>query len=160
MRPPDDACVAPWQSLPASSQLYRSHDENYAGNEFSPCKGIPSRFAPLRRETEECIPTSYAATTLDGAAFETVFRGIPHKYESVVRARRRLGSPKKIKQALFWVYPNVEKVELNTLNAIPQLFKGRRDVAEVPAFPAVPRTARQHGPRRQVRPRCGACEAS
>ena len=31
------------------------------------------------------MPTSYAATTLDGAACETLFRGIPNKYQAVPR---------------------------------------------------------------------------
>ena len=85
MRLPEDARVARLHPLPASTTLYRVHGADFAGNEFNPCKGEPSRFAPLHDGSGQCIPTSYAATTLDGAAFESVFRGIQDKYESVPR---------------------------------------------------------------------------
>lgn len=85
MRIPEDARVACLHPLPASTTLYRVHKADYAGNAFNPCAGKPSRFAPLRDGSGQCIPTSYAATTLDGAAFESVFRGIQGKYESVRR---------------------------------------------------------------------------
>ena len=85
MRIPEDARVVRLHPLPASTTLYRVHDAIYAGNAFYPCKGKPTRFAPLRDGQGQCIPTSYAATTLDGAAFESVFRGIRNKYESVRR---------------------------------------------------------------------------
>lgn len=69
----------------AATFLYRVHDERFDGNSFNPCAGEPTRFTHLRDENGECVPTSYAATTLDGAAFETVFRGIPNKYQAVPR---------------------------------------------------------------------------
>ena len=65
--------------------LYRVHDERFDGNSFNPCMGDATRFTHLHAENGDCIPTSYAATTLDGAAFETVFRGIPHKFQAVPR---------------------------------------------------------------------------
>ncbi|MYF89205.1 MAG: hypothetical protein F4186_07515, partial [Boseongicola sp. SB0676_bin_33] len=85
MRIPEDARAVRLHPLPASTTLYRVHDANYAGNAFNPCQGKPSRFAPLLDGHGQCIPTSYAATTLDGAPFESVFRGIQDKYESVRR---------------------------------------------------------------------------
>ncbi|MXX88814.1 MAG: RES family NAD+ phosphorylase [Boseongicola sp. SB0677_bin_26] len=85
MRIPEVARVARLHPLPASTTLYRVHKANFAGNAFNPCKGGPSRFAPLHDGSGQCIPTSYAATTLDGAAFESVFHGIRDKYESVRR---------------------------------------------------------------------------
>ena len=85
MRIPEVAHVARLHPLPASTTLYRVHKADFAGNAFNPCKGGPSRFAPLHDGSRQCIPTSYAATTLDGAAFESVFRGIRDKYESVRR---------------------------------------------------------------------------
>ncbi len=65
--------------------LFRVHDERFDGNSFNPCGGDPTRFTHLFDEDGNCIPASYAATTLDGAAFETVFRGIPNKYQAVPR---------------------------------------------------------------------------
>ena len=85
MRIPEDARVARLHPLPASTTLCRVHKAEFAGNTFNPCKGGPSRFAPLHDGSEQCIPTSCAATTLDRAAFESVFRGIGDKYESVRR---------------------------------------------------------------------------
>lgn len=67
------------------THLYRVHDERFDGNSFNPCMGDATRFTHLHDENGDCIPTSYAATTLDGAAFETVFRGIPDKYQAVPR---------------------------------------------------------------------------
>lgn len=85
MRLPEDARVARLHPLPASLRLYRVHDGNCAGNAFSPCKGPETRFTHLRDRNGQCVLTSYAATTLNGAAYETVFRGIPDKFQSIPR---------------------------------------------------------------------------
>ena len=82
---PECARVAHLHPLPASMTLYRVHDENHAGNAFNPCKVPETRFTHLRDGNGKCIPTSYSATTLDGAAHETVFRGIPDKFQSIPR---------------------------------------------------------------------------
>lgn len=72
-------------TLPMSTELFRVHDERFSGTAFNPCMGKATRFTHLSDEGGNCIPTAYAATTLDGAAYETVFRGTPNKYQSTPR---------------------------------------------------------------------------
>lgn len=51
-------------------------------NAFNPCRGEPSRFAPLYVPTpaaRTCVPTLYVGETYEAAAFETVFRNLPPK---------------------------------------------------------------------------------
>jgi hypothetical protein len=71
--------------LPRATELHRIHDSDYAGNSFNPCRGRPSRFAPLLGSDGSCIPTMYAATTLECAVHETLFHEIQHdaKHKSV-----------------------------------------------------------------------------
>ena len=69
----------------AGTYLYRVHDERFDGNSFNPYMGNAAQFTHLHDGNGDCVATSYAATTLDGAAFETVFRGIPDKYQAVPR---------------------------------------------------------------------------
>ncbi len=68
----------------AGTPLHRLHHVDYPGARFNPCLGSGTRFAPLE-DAGSCIPTLYAATTFDGAAFETVFRGRPHPLAGVPR---------------------------------------------------------------------------
>lgn len=56
-----------------SDELHRIHPSIYRAAEFNPCKGIPTRFAPILDNTGNCIPTIYAASTLDSVCFETIF---------------------------------------------------------------------------------------
>src|SRR6266850_5137443 len=71
--------------LPAATELHRIHNSSFTGNSFNPCLGRPSRFAPLVRADGTCIPTMYAATSLECAVHETVFHEIQHdaKYKSI-----------------------------------------------------------------------------
>jgi RES domain len=71
--------------LPRATELHRIHDSGYAGNSFNPCRGRPSRFAPLLDSSGSCIPTMYAATSLECAVHETLFHEIQHdaKHKSV-----------------------------------------------------------------------------
>jgi hypothetical protein len=85
MKTPNPARVAQPFTLPAGTELHRLHDVDYTGASFNPCKGEPTRFAPLF-DGVTCIPTFYAATTFDGAAYETIFRGIPDPYAGIPRA--------------------------------------------------------------------------
>jgi hypothetical protein len=71
--------------LSAGTALHRNHDRAYPGALFNPCLGAPTRFAPIHDDAGTCIPTLYAATTFDGAAYETIFRGIPSPYSAVPR---------------------------------------------------------------------------
>jgi len=90
--------------LPAGESLHRIHSSDFAGTSFNPCRGQPSRFAPIRRPDATCIPTAYAAQSFECATHETVFHDIPYdaknksiafsKIEmltySILRARRSL----------------------------------------------------------------------
>lgn len=71
-------------TVAAGTLLHRLHHVDYPGARFNPCLGPGTRFAPLE-PAGACIPTFYAATTFDGAAFETVFRGRPHPFAGVPR---------------------------------------------------------------------------
>lgn len=84
MKVPNPARVAQPVLLPAGTELHRLHHVDYPGPSFNPCKGDPTRFAPIF-DGAGCIPTFYAATTLDGAAYETIFRGIPNLYAGIPR---------------------------------------------------------------------------
>ncbi|WP_419738582.1 RES family NAD+ phosphorylase [Ruegeria sp.] len=85
MELPATATAAKLQICQVGTHLYRVHDERFNGNSFNPCRGDKTRFTHLFDEDGACIPTFYAATTLDGAAYETVFRGIPDKFQAVPR---------------------------------------------------------------------------
>lgn len=58
-------------------KLHRIHADSLNGNSFNPCRGRPSRFAPLRIGGK-CIPTLYAATSLEAAIYECVFHDVPY----------------------------------------------------------------------------------
>lgn len=62
------------------TRLFRNHHRDFGGASFNPCRGGATRFAPLLGSAGACIPTFYAATTFDGAAYETMFRDPPSKY--------------------------------------------------------------------------------
>ena len=82
---PTTATVSKLHVFQEGTYLYRVHDERFDGNSFNPCMGDATRFTHLHDRNGDCVATSYAATTLEGAAFETVFRGIPNKYQAVPR---------------------------------------------------------------------------
>jgi len=64
--------------LKAGAQLFRFHDQSFNGAAYNPCRGGPTRFAPLALRTGECLPTLYAATSLEAAAWESLFHDVPH----------------------------------------------------------------------------------
>ena len=63
--------------FPAGSPLERVHDRNYGSRDFNPCQGAPTRFAPIRDDKGECVPSLYAASSLEAAIYETIFHDIP-----------------------------------------------------------------------------------
>lgn len=85
MNLPDHAKIDRLFTLPMSTELFRVHDVRFDGTAFNPCMGKATRFTHLFDKDGNCIPTAYAATTLDGAAYETLFRGTPNKYQSIPR---------------------------------------------------------------------------
>lgn len=71
--------------MAAGTVLFRNHHIDFPGANFNPCLGEPTRFAPLFRPDGTCIPTFYAATSFDAAAYETVFRGTPSLFSGIAR---------------------------------------------------------------------------
>lgn len=84
---PASARIRKLHKISAASALYRNHHADYPGASFNPCGGDPTRFAPLRTPSGDCIPTLYAATTFDAAAYETVFREPPGPFASYPRQK-------------------------------------------------------------------------
>lgn len=64
--------------LAAGARLVRLHDPNFTGDQPNPCKGGPTRFAPLHQAAGVCLPSLYAAATFECAVFESVFHDVPH----------------------------------------------------------------------------------
>ena len=81
--PPETLADPNIVTLRASALLHRVHDRDYAANDFNPCKGSPTRFAPTNDAAVNCVPSLYAADTLEAAIHETVFHDIP------VRSKRK-----------------------------------------------------------------------
>jgi hypothetical protein len=67
-------------TVDSGTRLFPNHQRDFGGASFNPCRGGATRFAPLMTPAGACIPTFYAATTFDGAAYETMFRDPPSKY--------------------------------------------------------------------------------
>lgn len=52
-------------------------------NDFNPCLGEPTRFAPLRvAPANNCVPTLYVGESYEAAAFETIARNLPPRPHS------------------------------------------------------------------------------
>ena len=64
-------------ALEAGALAHRVHDRNYGANEFNPCRGSPTRFAPIYDAVGECVPSLYAAGALEAAIHETIFHDVP-----------------------------------------------------------------------------------
>jgi RES domain len=62
-------------SLKPGSVFHRVHAATFKGDEFNPCRGDASRFAPIY--DPDCVASLYAGSTFKCAAFETVFHNIP-----------------------------------------------------------------------------------
>ena len=56
--------------------LHRIHKGAYQGNEFNPCKGGETRFAPIYDSSENCIPTLYASATIEAAIYESILHDV------------------------------------------------------------------------------------
>ena len=68
-------------SLDAGALVYRVRDRNYGANDCNPCKGSPTRFAPVCDAEGDCVPSLYASDTLEAAIHETIFHDVPVKAE-------------------------------------------------------------------------------
>ncbi|HYG25552.1 MAG TPA: RES domain-containing protein [Caulobacteraceae bacterium] len=76
--PPADLAPIHTRILDAGTVLHRMHDRHFKGETFNPGKGRPSRFAPLFDSAGVNIPTLYAATSMDAAAYESIFHDVPY----------------------------------------------------------------------------------
>ena len=64
------------QTVAKSTILHRTHGSSFRPAQFNPCKGQPTRFAPFLNAAGACVPTLYAATSREAAAFESIFHDI------------------------------------------------------------------------------------
>ena len=75
--PPATALRPNTITLPKGTVLHRVHASQFTGNQFNPCKGGSTRFAPIFDVQGNCIPSLYAGSTLPSAIYETIFHDIP-----------------------------------------------------------------------------------
>ena len=64
------------QTITNGTILHRTHGSGFRSAQFNPCKGQPTRFAPFTNDAGACVPTLYAATSREAAAFESIFHDI------------------------------------------------------------------------------------
>ena len=64
-------------TLCAGAFLERVHDRSYSADSFNPCRGAPTRFAPVHDVKGNCVPSLYAGDTLESAIYETIFHDVP-----------------------------------------------------------------------------------
>lgn len=72
--PPSGKLDFNFVTLDAGTLLHRIHDSRFAATAFNPGFGN-SRFAPVK-VADALVPTAYAATSLECAAFETIFHDL------------------------------------------------------------------------------------
>ena len=77
--PHPPACLEPPNliHLAEGELLHRVHAPQFHGSAFNPCQGGHTRFAPLHDAQGECIPTLYAADSIEGAIYETILHDVP-----------------------------------------------------------------------------------
>jgi hypothetical protein len=74
--PPDPFPNVNTQILRSGTILHRTHASAFRPTQFNPCKGEATRFAPFTDVSGDCVPTLYAATNREAAAFESIFHDI------------------------------------------------------------------------------------
>lgn len=78
-KPPSPFPTANILRLSAGTPLHRTHSSSLRPAQFNPCIGQPTRFAPFRAPAGHCVPSLYAASTREAAAFESIFHDIQPK---------------------------------------------------------------------------------
>ena len=63
-------------TLRKNKTLHRVHQTAYAASSFNPCVGQPTRFAPIKDSTGNCVSSLYAGSTVRAAIHETIFHDI------------------------------------------------------------------------------------
>lgn len=64
------------QTIAKGTILHRTHGSSFRPAQFNPGLGQPTRFAPFTDAVGACVPTLYAATSREAAAFESIFHDI------------------------------------------------------------------------------------
>jgi hypothetical protein len=64
------------QTITKGTILHRTHGSGFRPAQFNPCMGQPTRFASFTDAAGACVPTLYAATSREAAAFESIFHDI------------------------------------------------------------------------------------
>lgn len=75
-RPPTPFPNCNRSRLAAGTTLHRNHAGGFRPAQFNPGVGQSSRFAPFLDASGRTVPTLYAATTREAAAYETIFHDI------------------------------------------------------------------------------------
>lgn len=82
MRAPRSPLSTPeYKILPKGETLHRVHPTGRQASSFNPCQGRPTRFAPIKSDSGNCVPSLYAGSTLRAAIHETIFHDIPANAE-------------------------------------------------------------------------------
>lgn len=74
--PPSPFPTINTQTITKGTVLHRTHGSGFRPAQFNPCKGQLTRFAPFIDAAGACVPTLYAATSREAAAFESIFHDI------------------------------------------------------------------------------------
>jgi hypothetical protein len=64
------------RTVGAGTILHRTHAGAFRAAQFNPGMGQPTRFAPIDDNHGKCVPSLYAATSREAAAFESIFHDI------------------------------------------------------------------------------------
>ena len=89
-KPPNPISSPNYMILKQGTPIERVHNSTYAANAFNPCKGSPTRFAPIHDTSGACVPSLYAGESFEAAVFETIFHDV------IARAKRKTVPQKKI----------------------------------------------------------------
>jgi RES domain len=63
-------------TIAAGTPLHRTHSHSLRAAQFNPCLGQATRFAPFSDDRGACVPSLYAASSREAAAFESIFHDI------------------------------------------------------------------------------------
>lgn len=74
--PPDRLEPPNLVNLAEGELLHRVHASQFEGNAFNPCQGGPTRFAPIHDTRGACVPSLYAAQSVEAAIYETIFHDV------------------------------------------------------------------------------------
>jgi hypothetical protein len=106
------------RKLAGGTLLVRVHDPRFNGAGFNPCLGGDTRFAPLSTAGGSCLPTLYAASTLECAVHESIFHDLAYDAPD-----KFIRLDKVISRSISWLELTTEVVlaglhepDLNKLN--------------------------------------------